>query len=237
MIVIPAIDLLDGKVVRLKKGAYDQATNYEPTPLEQARIYKDAGFNHIHIVDLNGARTGEFVNLPIIKEIIEKTGLSVQSGGGIRSFEDCEELIGAGISKIVSSSMAVKNRESWYKALATFGGDKCILGLDLKNGRVAYTGWTETLDESPRDFLVDMMKHGQTEVLCTDIARDGMLTGPNIALYKTLKAGFPGLKIIASGGVSNAQDLHDLSAAGLDSAVVGRAYYEGHLSLEEMAAV
>ena len=234
MKVIPAIDLLDGHVVRLKKGAYDDVSQYKLDPVSQAMEFKNAGFNHIHIVDLNGAREGRFVNLPVIREIISETGLSVQSGGGVRSFEDAKKLVSAGISKIVCGSMAVRNEPEWLKTLHHFGGDSCIMGLDLKEGRIAYSGWEETVDEDAFDFLQRMADEGLQEILCTDISRDGMLTGVNLGLYRSLTEQFPTIKVIASGGVSGAGDLEELSRLNMHAVVVGRAYYEGHLTLEEM---
>lgn len=233
--VIPAIDLFNGNVVRLQKGDYNKETQYEQNPLEQARIYQEAGFKHLHIVDLNGAREGEFKNLGLIKEIIDKTGLSIQSGGGIRTFQDCETLFEAGISKIVCSSMVVKNEPDWIKALETFGGEKCILGLDIKDGKMAYGGWLETSDQSITDFLEKYVEMGLTTILSTDISRDGMLSGVNIGMYRTIQEEFPKLNIIASGGVASVRDIEELDRENFYAVVVGRAYYEGHISLEEMS--
>lgn len=234
MKVIPAIDLLDGQVVRLRKGAYNDVSSYAKDPVSQAQQYVDRGFTHLHIVDLNGAKEGKFVNLPTIEKIITETGVSVQSGGGIRTFEDCQRLFDAGISKIVSSSMAVKNEPEWFKALHTFGGEKCILGMDLKNGKIAYSGWLETSEESTESFMKRMIAEGLQEVLCTDISRDGMLSGVNTSLYEQLQASFPDIRFIASGGVSGEKDLKDLSSLNIYAVVVGRAYYEGHLNLDTM---
>lgn len=236
MRVIPAIDLLNGKVVRLKKGAYNDVTSYTRDPIEQALIYRSAGFNHIHIVDLNGAKEGRFYNLPIISEIIKNTNLTVQSGGGIRSYDDCQRLFDAGISKIVSSSMAVRNERDWIRALHDFGGKRCILGMDLKNNQIAYAGWTEISSDSPDIFLKKMISEGLEEVLCTDISRDGMLSGVNLPLYQSLMKDFPKTRFIASGGVSGENDLKELDSIDIYAVVVGRAYYEGHLDLSVMKA-
>lgn len=234
MKVIPAIDLLNGQVVRLRKGAYDEVSEYELDPVRQAGVFKQAGFDHIHVVDLNGAREGRFVNLPVIRKIIAHTGISVQSGGGVRTFRDANKLIGAGISKIVCGSMAVKNEPEWLRTLDHFGGEACIMGLDLKDGRIAYSGWEETAEEDAFDFLERMVAAGLQEILCTDISRDGMLAGVNLGLYRSIREQFPGLNVIASGGVSGVADLEELSSLNMYAVVVGRAYYEGHLSLEEM---
>ncbi|MDR8392294.1 1-(5-phosphoribosyl)-5-[(5-phosphoribosylamino)methylideneamino]imidazole-4-carboxamide isomerase [Aliifodinibius sp. S!AR15-10] len=234
MKVIPAIDLLDGQVVRLHKGDYDQATIYNDNPVEEARKFKEAGFSHIHVIDLNGARQGEFMNLKHITAIIEETGLSVQTGGGVRSYEDADMLLKQGISKVICSSMAVRKPEDWLKLLDE-RGERAILGMDLKDGKVAYAGWEETSDDSLDTFLEPMLKRGLQNVLCTDISRDGTLGGPNIELYNSLRKQFPNLTFIASGGVGSYNDLLDLQKAGMPSVVVGRAYYEGKIGLEALA--
>ena len=234
MLVIPAIDLLDGKVVRLKKGNYEEVTVYNDDPVSEAQKFKDAGFSYIHVVDLNGAKKGTFVNLDVIKQIIEKTGLAIQTGGGIRTYQDGENLLEKGIQRIICSSMAVKNTDDWYRLIETYKG-RAVLGMDLKEGQVAYAGWLETSDQSIKSFLDPMVERGLQTVLSTDISRDGMLSGPNIELYKELQNEFPDLNFIASGGVSNAEDLRQLKVLDLYGVVVGRAYYEDHLSLEEMS--
>jgi len=237
MKVIPAIDLLDGKVVRLKKGNYEEVTVYESNPLHLATKFSKVGFKHIHIVDLNGAKSGKFENLDIIKEIKEKTGLSIQTGGGIRTFEQCEMLLDGGIEKIVCSSMAVKNETDWLHALKTFGGDRCILGMDLMDGKMAYAGWLETMDEPVNEYLIRMIEFGLREVLCTDISRDGMLTGTNTELYVSLMNDFPKVRFIASGGVSGIGDLVRLNTNKVYGVVVGRAYLDGFITLDEMSSL
>lgn len=237
MIVIPAIDILDGKVVRLRKGEYDDVTVYPLSPLEQALVYRDAGFRRMHIVDLNGAREGRFVNLPIVSEIVAQTGMQVQTGGGIRNIADIEHLLDAGLQAVVVSSMAVKSPDQWIKALKLWGAERCILGLDLKDGKMAYAGWTETSNVPIHHFLEPMIRAGLRQVLCTDIGRDGMLVGANVPMYQKLQELFPQLDFIASGGVSGKANLMELSQAGLYACVVGRAYYEGCVSLAEMVEV
>lgn len=234
MQTIPAIDLLNGQAVRLHKGSYEEVTVYNKSPLAQAKIFKEAGFQHIHVVDLNGAKEGRFVNLPHIKEMIKELDISVQTGGGIRTFSDVEMLLEAGLSKVICSSMAIKNEKDWLKALQEYQ-DHMILGMDLKDGKIAYSGWLETVEESVESLLNRMISHGLTEVLCTDISKDGTLSGPNVELYKKLKSQFPEIKLIASGGVASLDDLHELSEAHMDAVVVGKAYYEHRISLKEMA--
>lgn len=233
MRVIPAIDLLDGNVVRLHKGDYQNATAYNDNPLEVAQKFKEAGFDHIHVVDLNGAKEGKFLNLKCIERIISELDISIQTGGGIRSYDDAAMLLDRGLSQIICSSMAVKNRKEWLKVLDDYR-DRAILGMDLKNGKVAYAGWLETLDQSPEEFISPMIRRGLSTVLCTDISRDGTLAGPNFDLYKKLSSLFPELNFIASGGVASKSDLKKLSRQGLYGVVVGRAYYDGTITLKEM---
>lgn len=236
MQVIPAIDLYNGKCVRLHKGNYNEVTVYHDSPVEQAQEFQDAGFDHIHIVDLNGAKEGRFVNLPHIKQIIDELGMSVQTGGGIRTYEDSDYLMREGISKVICSSMAVRNEQDWIKLLHNHPNES-ILGMDLKDGKIAYAGWLETAAESVDSFVSRMIKEGLKEILCTDISKDGTLSGPNQALYEDLKTKFPEIRLIASGGVSSIDDLKNLASAGIDAVVVGKAYYESRISLKEMYAI
>ncbi len=234
MKIIPAIDLLDGQAVRLQKGDYSKKTIYNHNPLDEARNFKDAGFSHIHVVDLNGAKSGKFENLPIIRAMIDELGLSVQTGGGVRKTEDIELLIENGLSGVICSSMAVKSSKEWLTAIESYP-DKMILGLDLKDGKMAYGGWLETSDAPIELFLKPMIDAGLRTVLSTDIARDGMLSGPNVEMYQLLQQSFPNLNWIASGGVSSLKDLIDLKNRHLYGVVVGKAYYEGNIQLNEMA--
>ncbi len=233
MLVIPAIDLLDGKVVRLQQGSYEKVTVYNENLRDEAQKFHQAGFRHIHIVDLDGARDGSSQNFNLIKQIKDESGLTIQTGGGLRSYADAKKFLDAGIDQIVCSSMAVKSRSDWMKLLQNFP-DKMILGLDLKEGEMAYGGWLKTTGQSINSFLKPMIEQGLRYVLCTDIARDGMLKGPNFELYQSLKELYPMLKFIASGGVSSNKDLEKLTNMGLYGVVVGRAYYEGIISLDEM---
>jgi phosphoribosylformimino-5-aminoimidazole carboxamide ribotide isomerase len=236
MKIIPAIDLLDGQVVRLQKGDYAKKTIYNHLPLDEAAKFKQAGFDHIHVVDLNGAKSGEFHNLPIIRTMIDELGLSVQTGGGVRSRKDIDLLLEAGLSGVICSSMAVKKPGEWLGAIKDHP-EKMILGLDLKEGKMAYGGWLETSDEPIEAFLNPMIEAGLKTVLSTDIARDGMLSGPNVEMYNDLQKRFPQLNWIASGGVSNLKDLVTLKNSSLYGVVVGKAYYEGHIRLNEMAEI
>ncbi len=234
MQVIPAIDLLNGQVVRLKKGDYNEVTVYSKDPVSFVNKFKEAGFKLVHIVDLNGAREGRFVNLPVIESIIDESGVGVQFGGGIRSRGDIKTLLRAGVSRIVSSSMAFQRPDEWQAAIDLYGGDTCILGLDIKDGKMAYGGWEETSDESAMDFLGGMIRLGIKTILCTDVSRDGMLTGINSGLYNEISERYPQVNIIASGGVASEEDLRHLAIEGMYGVVVGRAYYENKISLAQM---
>lgn len=236
MQVIPAIDLLNGQCVRLHKGSYEEVTVYNESPLGQADEFKKAGFLHIHIVDLNGAKEGHFVNLPHIKQVINELGISVQTGGGIRTFKDAEYLLEQGLSKVICSSMAVKNEPDWLTLLKKYP-ERTILGMDLKDGQIAYGGWLETASESVDSFVSRMIDHGLQEILCTDISKDGTLSGPNLELYIELKSKFPEIKLIASGGVSSIEDLQNLVVENIDAVVVGKAFYEKKISLQEMKEI
>lgn len=233
MRIIPAIDLLDGQAVRLQKGDYAKKTVYNHNPIEEAQKFKAAGFDHIHVVDLNGAKSGQFENLPIIKTMISDLGLSIQTGGGVRSRKDIDRLLDAGLSGVICSSMTVKNPEEWMKAVQDYP-DQMILGLDLKDGKMAYGGWLETSDTNIEEFINPMIDAGLKTVLSTDISRDGMLSGPNVKMYTDLQSRFPKLNWIASGGVSNLEDLVKLQNKRLWGVVVGKAYYEGNIHLDEM---
>jgi len=233
MRIIPAIDLLDGQVVRLHKGKYEEATIYNDDPLQEAQRFSQAGFNHIHIVDLNGAKEGNFVNLEHIRHIISELEMSVQTGGGIRSYDDAAMLIDHGVSNIICSSMAVKSPNEWGRVLDDYA-EQAILAMDLKEGKVAYGGWLETIDQSLGDFLQPMIERDLSTILCTDISRDGTLEGTNVALYRDLQQQYPDLNFIASGGVASVDDFRQLSEAELYGVVVGRAYYEQKITLKEM---
>ena len=236
MKIIPAIDLLDGQAVRLQMGDYEKKTVYNTNPIEEATKFKAAGFTHIHVVDLNGAKSGKFENLPIIKRIISELGLSVQTGGGVRSADDIRLLLDAGLNGIICSSMAVKKPGEWLDAVES-QPEKMILGLDLKDGKMAYGGWLKTSDAPIEEFLNPMIEAGLQTVLSTDIARDGMLSGPNVEMYADLQKRFPQLNWIASGGVSSLEDLCTLKEKQLFGVVVGKAYYEGLIGLDDMAGI
>ena len=230
MIIIPAIDLLDGKIVRLKQGDYKRVTVYHENPVRFAQSLSDKGISRLHVVDLDGAREGSLTNLGIIRQITALTGMEVQSGGGVRSLADIEQLFDAGIQRVISGSMAVKNCAEWLKAIDRYK-DRCIFGMDLKDGKVAVGGWLETVEYTLEELIGPMSGAGMREILCTDISRDGMMGGPNTAMYMELQERFPHINFIASGGVSSNDDLKALRDAGLFATVVGRAWLEGKIEI------
>ena len=236
MKVIPAIDVISGKVVRLHKGDYATMKVYSENVVEQAEKFAKAGFNRLHIVDLDGAKSGKFDNLPHIKNSMTSTKCEIQTGGGIRDLQGIETLHKAGVNYFISNSLAVKSPSIWNEAIKIYK-EKCILGLDLLDGKIAYSGWEKYATMSIHEFLSPMISLGMDTILSTDIAKDGTLSGPNFDLYIELMQTFPTLKIIASGGVSSLDDLKKLRDLGLWGVVVGKAYYEGRITLNEMISV
>ena len=234
---LPAIDILDGKCVRLSKGDFDKSKIYNKSPLDQAKIFENAGFKEIHIVDLNGAKSGNRLNLSIISKIASKTGLKIQLGGGIRSIDSITEVFDLGINKIILGT-SILNKEFAREVMQRFDQKKIVFGLDveLKNNIycLASHGWNEVSDINIFDF-VDEIK--PIHVLVTDISKDGMMTGPNYDLYLVLKNKFPLLKIIASGGIRNINDIQKLISMKIEHAVIGKAIYEEKIELMELLNV
>ena len=235
MLIYPAIDLFSGKAVRLFKGDYAQMTVYNENPEEVALDFKNNGATHIHLVDLEGAKTGETPNLPTVVKIKKSTGLFCEIGGGIRSIEVIDRYISAAVDRVILGTAAVTNEGFVEEAVAKYG-DKIAVGIDIKNGLVAIKGWTETSDLDAFDFCEKMEKNGVKTVICTDISKDGAMQGTNHQLYRDLSNKFS-LNIIASGGVSSIEDIEKLSALKLHGAIVGKAYYTGAINLKEAIEV
>ena len=235
MLIYPAIDLFSGKAVRLFKGDYAQMTVYNENPEEVALDFKNNGATHIHLVDLEGAKTGETPNLPTVVKIKKSTGLFCEIGGGIRSNEVIDRYISAAVDRVFLGTAAVTNEGFVEEAVAKYG-DKIAVGIDIKNGLVAIKGWTETSDLDAFDFCEKMEKIGVKTVICTDISKDGAMQGTNHQLYRDLSNKFS-LNIIASGGVSSIEDIEKLSALKLHGAIVGKAYYTGAINLKEAIEV
>ncbi|MEJ1241514.1 1-(5-phosphoribosyl)-5-[(5-phosphoribosylamino)methylideneamino]imidazole-4-carboxamide isomerase [Chryseolinea sp. T2] len=235
MRIIPAIDIIDGKCVRLTQGDYAQKKIYNENPLEVARSFEAAGLTHLHLVDLDGAKRGQVVNWQVIESITTNTSLNVDFGGGIKTFEEIDRLINLGVKQVNLGSIAVKQPDKITEWLEHFGGEKIILSADVKNEMISINGWQQDSSINIVTFLRDYIQRGIEHVTCTDISTDGMLSGPNVELYKKLLLSFPQLHVIASGGVSVIEDLHELRAIGVDGAIVGKAIYEGKISLEQLA--
>ena len=235
MRIIPAIDIIDGKCVRLSQGDYAQKTVYNENPLEVAKQFEDAGLKYLHLVDLDGAKAKKVVNWQVLGSITSQTDLYVDFGGGIRTKEDVKTVLNAGAKQITAGSIAVKERERVLQWMAEFGAEKIILGADAKNGRIATHGWLDDSGLDVIEFISDYQKEGIDYVVCTDISKDGMLQGPSIDLYKQILQANSGLKLIASGGVSSLEDLINLKGIGCEAAIVGKAIYEGKVTLKGLS--
>ena len=233
MIRIPAIDLINGTCVRLTKGEFDQSTMYNTDPVEIAKKYENAGAEKIHIVDLDAAR-GLRSNKEIIFRIAQETNLSVQTGGGIKTVDQIDEFFENGIKAVIIGSMAVSMREEVKNWISKYGGNKIIIGADVRNRKIAVDGWLSTSEENITDFILDYKLGGATTFLCTDIQKDGMLEGTSNTLYKLLRTKFPDVKLIASGGVSSIKDLELLEEMGMHSCVIGKALFENRISLDQL---
>jgi len=237
--VIPAIDLLDGAIVRLFQGDFDQVTQYARDPLELAKQYVDSGASRLHVVDLDGARTGEPTNLPII-ESLSTVGLEIQAGGGIRDLTRLKTLFDAGVSRAVIGSVAVENRAEVTHWMSVVGAERIIIAVDVRLGEhdepeVLTRGWQAGSGQLLWPLVDFYLDQGATEFLCTDIAKDGTLQGPNLALYEACATRFPNAQFIASGGVSNLADLKALEQTGITRVVTGKALLDGRLTIEEIA--
>lgn len=237
MIIYPAIDLKNGQCVRLKQGDFDAVTIYESDPLKQATKFADAGAEWVHMVDLDGAKAGEMQQFDLIASVAKNTKLKVQAGGGIRSDKTVKRLLDAGVARIVVGSLAVKNRALIQGWLREFGGDKIIIAFDIRftdgEPEILTHGWQSGSQQLLWDVLDAYADSGLKSVLCTDVGRDGMLEGANNALYQTMRERWPEIEILASGGVSNLQDLLDLAKLGASGAIVGKAIYEGRIALAD----
>ena len=235
MLIFPAIDLYGGQAVRLYQGDYNQMTIYDPEPLHTVEKFEAAGASHLHLVDLEGAKTGQTTNLPTIEKITARTGLFVEVGGGIRSMDTVRRYLDAGVSRVILGTAAVTDPDFTARALAEYG-DKIAVGADLKDGKVAIKGWLETSQDGWQTFFDRMQQLGVKTIICTDISRDGAMEGTNRELYRTLAVRYP-MDIIASGGVSSLEDIQALKAAGVAGAIIGKAYYTGVIDLAQAIAL
>lgn len=236
MEIIPAIDLIDGKCVRLTQGDYNQKTEYSSDPLEIAKRFEDSGIRRLHLVDLDGAKQKKIVNHAVLKRIASNTNLHIDFGGGIQSDEDIALAFDCGAKQITGGSIAVRNEEMLLNWIAKYGADKIILGADCLNEVIAVHGWQESAGISVYDLIEKYTKAGIQYCICTDVSKDGLLQGPSMDLYKKILEKFPTLKLIASGGVSQFSDLEELEALGVFGTIVGKAYYEERISLEQLSS-
>lgn len=234
MQIIPAIDLIDGKCVRLTQGDYTQKTIYNENPLEVALSFEAIGIKRLHLVDLDGARLGRVVNYKTLESIASKSKMIIDFGGGIKTNEDMETIFNYGASIATVGSTAVKNKDLFFSWIKKYGADKILLGADVKNDLIAIGGWLETTEISIFDFINQNVAEGIKTIFCTDISKDGLLQGPSIELYKKILEQFPTLNLIASGGVSNLNDLVQLKEIGCSGAIVGKAIYEGRITMNEL---
>lgn len=236
MQIIPAIDLIGGKCVRLSQGDYSSKKEYHDDPLEMAKRFEGAGIQRLHLVDLDGAKAKKIVNGEVLQRITSGTILKVDFGGGIQSNEEIDKAFEFGAKQVTGGSIAVKNPELFGGWITRFGADKIILGADAKNRKIAVGGWEETTSVDLIPFIKGYVAKGISYVICTDVAKDGLLQGPSTDLYKEILEDIPGVKLIASGGVSSVKDLEELEKIGVYGTIVGKAYYEGRVTLEELAA-
>ncbi len=232
--IIPAIDIIDGKCVRLTQGDYEQKKIYNEHPLEVAKQFEDAGLKRLHLVDLDGAKAGAVKNWKVLESIASKTGMIIDFGGGIKKEDDLNIVFNSGAAFATIGSMAVKDEATFVEWLKQYGADKFLLGADVKNEKIAIGGWLETTDIWIYDFIEKYIGYGIQQIFCTDVSKDGLLQGPSLDLYKEIVTRFPDLFFIASGGVSSMKDLEDLEAAGCKGAIVGKAIYENRISLKQL---
>jgi len=234
MRIIPAIDIIDGKCVRLSKGDYDTKIIYNENPLAVAKSFEAHGIEYLHLVDLDGAKSSKIVNYKILEQIATQTSLQIDFGGGLKSDDDLRIAFESGASQITGGSIAVKNRAIFEKWISEYGSEKIILGADAKDEKIAVSGWLEDSDEDLIPFIQEYQTKGIQYVICTDIAKDGMLQGPSFDLYKKILAEANGLKLIASGGISTFDELPKLAELGCEGTIIGKAIYENRITLRQL---
>jgi phosphoribosylformimino-5-aminoimidazole carboxamide ribotide isomerase len=231
--IIPAIDIIDGRCVRLAQGDYSRQTVYGD-PLDMALHYRDAGLKRLHLVDLDGAKASYPIHLAILERIATTTGLDIQYGGGIKSKTALASVLNAGASRAIAGSMAISAPEIFRECLSEFSPARLILGADVRNGWIATHGWLENSRTSLQEIIRQFLPDGLSQVVCTDISKDGMLSGPNFELYKELLETFPSLSITVSGGISSMDDIVRLNEAGMQSVIVGKALYEKQITIKQI---
>ncbi|WP_439505642.1 1-(5-phosphoribosyl)-5-[(5-phosphoribosylamino)methylideneamino]imidazole-4-carboxamide isomerase [Sediminibacterium sp.] len=234
MEIIPAIDIIDGKCVRLTEGDYSQKTIYSEHPLDIAKAFEAAGIKKLHLVDLDGAKAGKVTNWAVLESIANNTGLVIDFGGGIKQESDLKIVFDSGASMATIGSLAVKSPDTFASWLKIYGEERFLLGADVKGEKIAIGGWLETTEETVFDFITRYLQQGVKQVFCTDISKDGKLEGPSIELYQKIIQQFPELHFIASGGVSSMQDIDALKMIGCSGVIVGKAIYEGRIKINEL---
>jgi phosphoribosylformimino-5-aminoimidazole carboxamide ribotide isomerase len=234
MEIIPAIDIIDGKCVRLTHGDYSQKTIYNEHPLEVAKEFEDAGLKRLHLVDLDGARLGSVKNWKVLEAIAGKTSMVIDFGGGIKTAKDVQVVIDSGAHYVTVGSMAVKDEAAFTSWLDAFSPDKFLLGADVKEEKITISGWTEQTTIGIYDFIEGYFNKGVRQVFCTDVSKDGALKGPSTDLYARIIEKFPSLHFIASGGVSSIDDVHELKEIGCKGVIIGKAIYEGRIELQQL---
>ncbi|MCL3778827.1 1-(5-phosphoribosyl)-5-[(5-phosphoribosylamino)methylideneamino]imidazole-4-carboxamide isomerase [Prolixibacteraceae bacterium JC049] len=233
--IIPAIDIIEGKCVRLNQGDYAQKKVYNENPLEVAKIFQDAGIERLHLVDLDGAKSHHVVNHKVLERIAGHTNLVIDFGGGIKSDEDLHIAFESGAEMVTGGSIAVKEPDVFSGWLSKYGSEKIILGADAKDGKIAIAGWQEESDLEIVDFINNYVTKGAQKVISTDIAKDGMLTGPSFDLYELLQEKCEGIELIASGGISNMDDIYKLDEMAIPGVIVGKAIYEGRIDMKDIS--
>lgn len=232
--LVPAIDMIEGKCVRLTQGDYDTQKIYNESPLEVAKQFQDAGVTRLHMVDLDGAKAGHIVNYRMLEKVASHTDLSIDFGGGLKSDDDLHIAFDCGAQMVTGGSIAVKNPDLFLSWITRYGSERIILGADAKEKKIAISGWEEGTAIDLIPFIKDYQSKGISKVICTDIARDGMLQGPAVKLYQEMQQEMPGLYVIASGGVSSMEDIERLEEANIPAVIFGKAIYEGQISLKEI---
>ena len=234
MRIIPAIDIIEGKCVRLSKGDYSTKKVYNEDPLEVAKRFEDSGIRYLHLVDLDGARSKHIVNYGVLERLASKTGLSIDFGGGLKSDQDLRIAFESGAAQVTGGSIAVTDPEMFLGWLAEYGPDRIILGADARKGKIAVSGWEEDSEMELVPFIADYHKKGIRYVISTDIEKDGMLGGPSTALYASIRSELPEIELIASGGISRFDELPRLAEIGCEGVIIGKAIYENRISLEQL---
>jgi len=234
MEIIPAIDCIDGKCVRLTQGDYAQKTVYHDDPLDVALEFERAGIKRLHLVDLDGAKAGKVVNWKVLERIAANTSLQIDFGGGIKTEEDLEKVLGAGAKWAVIGSLAVKEPERFMNWISLYGSQTFFLGADVRNEKIAISGWKETTEKGVMDFINEYKSKGIDYMFCTDISKDGKLEGPATELYQKIIEQNNDLRLVASGGVSKSEDLYELQRIGCDGVIIGKAIYENRISLDDL---